>query len=162
MYVLVCFPFHILSLTTYRASYLETDGVRWTMFSMGLVLARDNDHGVSGAEPKHTTRYRELIVRPNGIGYCRSYRNRPKACVYPGGIIAGVGVSVHPTESLVAARWSQKKVATRNIIWPHKHETIWGPSVSQNPVQIVLLWFIKHNYQITRMSRDITDYNRST
>ena len=52
------------------------------MFSMGPLLARDNDHGVSGAEPERTTRYQKLIVRPNGIGYCRSHRNRPKACAY--------------------------------------------------------------------------------
>ena len=74
------------------------------MFSMGLLLARDNDHRVSGAEPERTAGYPKLIVRPNGIGYCRSHRKRPKACVNLRGIISGVGVPVHPTESLVAAR----------------------------------------------------------
>ena len=52
------------------------------MFNMGPVLARDNDHGVSGAEPECTARYRELIVCPNGIGYRRSHINKPK--VIPG------------------------------------------------------------------------------
>jgi len=74
------------------------------MFRMGLVLARNNDHGVSGAAPERITRYRKLIVRQNGIGYHRSHRNRPKACAYSGGVIRGVGMPVHPTESLVAAR----------------------------------------------------------
>ena len=74
------------------------------MFSMGPVLAQNNDHGVSGTEPECTARPQELIVRSNGIGYYRSYRNRLKACAYPGGIIGGVGVPVHPMESLMAAR----------------------------------------------------------
>ena len=56
------------------------------MFSMDHVLARDNDHGVSGAKPERTARYQKLIVRPNEIGYRRSYRNRHKACAYPGGV----------------------------------------------------------------------------
>ena len=86
------------------------------MFRMGPVLAWDNDHGVSGAEPKRTAKYRELIVRPNGIGYCKSHRNRPKTCAYPGGIIGGVGVPVHPTESLVAASGSLKYAATHDSI----------------------------------------------
>ena len=73
------------------------------MFGMGPVLARDNDHGVSDAKPEHTAKHQELIVRPNGLDYSRSHRNKLKACAYPGGII-GVGVPVHPTESLVDAR----------------------------------------------------------
>ena len=82
---------------------METDGVRQTMFSMGPILARDNDHGVAGAESERTARYGELIICPNRIGYRKSHRNRPKTCAYPGGIV-GVGVPVHLTKSLVAAR----------------------------------------------------------
>ena len=52
-----------LSLATYRASYLKTDGVRQTIFSMGFVLTRDNDHGVFGTESEHTARHRKLNVR---------------------------------------------------------------------------------------------------
>ena len=74
------------------------------MYSMGPVLARDNDHGISGAEPERTARYQGLIVRPNEIGYRRFHRNRFKTCAYPGGIIGGVEVPIHLTESLAVAR----------------------------------------------------------
>ena len=38
------------------------------MFSMGPVLARDNDHGVSDAEPERTAGYQKLIIHSNRIG----------------------------------------------------------------------------------------------
>jgi len=50
---------------------------------MGSVHAQDNDSGVSGAEPEHTTRYWDLLYAQRGIEYRRSHRNRPRACAYP-------------------------------------------------------------------------------
>ena len=44
-----------------RGWLLETDGDRRTMIRMGPVHARDNGPGVSGTEPKHTVRYRDLL-----------------------------------------------------------------------------------------------------
>ena len=52
MKVLVCVSFYIPPLTTYRASYLEIDEVLRTIFSIGPVLAQDNDHGVYNTEPR--------------------------------------------------------------------------------------------------------------
>jgi len=48
------------------------------MLRIGLVHARDNGQGVSGAEPERTARYRDLLYARTGIGCHRSHRNRPK------------------------------------------------------------------------------------
>ena len=74
------------------------------MFSIGPVYTRDNGPGVSGAEPEYTARYRDLLHARAGEGYHRSRTNIPRACAYPAGITRGVGMLVHPMESLVAAR----------------------------------------------------------
>ena len=44
-----------------RGWLLETDGDRRTLFRMGPVHAQDNGPGVSGTEPEHTARYRDLL-----------------------------------------------------------------------------------------------------
>jgi len=46
LYASVYVQFYILSPTTYKASYLETDGVQRTMFRMGHILARDDLRGI--------------------------------------------------------------------------------------------------------------------
>ena len=74
------------------------------MFRMGLVHARDNILGVSGAELERTASYRDLLYAQKEIGYRRSHKDRPRACAYLAGKIGREGVLVHPTESLVAAR----------------------------------------------------------
>ena len=53
---------------------------------MGLVLALDNDNGVSVAEPERTARYQDLLYARTGVGYHRSCRNMLRACAYPAGI----------------------------------------------------------------------------
>jgi len=88
------------------------------MFRMGHVYARDNSPGVSSAESKRTARCRNLLYAQTGVEYCWSCRNRLRACAYPTEKEGRVRVPVHPTESLVAARWSLKNVATRDTIWP--------------------------------------------
>jgi len=88
------------------------------MFRIGPVHIRDNGPGVSGAESEHTGRYLDLLYAQTRVGYRRSRRNRFRACAYPTGInMRSRGVSI-PTESLVAARWSLKYVATCDTIWP--------------------------------------------
>ena len=82
----MCVPFHILLLTAYGASYLETDEVQRAMFRIGPVHARYNGLGVSGAELERTARYRDLSYARTGIGYRRSHRNNSRACAYPVGI----------------------------------------------------------------------------
>ena len=80
-----------------ESKLLETDEDRRIMLRMGLVHARDNSKGVSGAEPERTARYRDLLYARKGIGCHRSYRNRPRGLWHtPAG--RGVGVPVHPTK----------------------------------------------------------------
>ena len=50
------------------------------MFRMGPVLARDNNHGVSGAEPERIAKYQDLLYAQTGIRFHRSHRNKHKAC----------------------------------------------------------------------------------
>ena len=50
------------------------------MISMGPVHARDSSLGLSSAEPERTARYRDLLRARTGIAYCRSHKNRPRAC----------------------------------------------------------------------------------
>jgi len=44
-----------------RGWLLEIDGEQRTMFRMSPVHARYNGPGVSGTEPEHTARYRDLL-----------------------------------------------------------------------------------------------------
>jgi len=61
-----------------ESKLLETDGDQQTMLRMGLVHAQDNGQGVSGTEPEHTARYRDLLYAQTGIRYHRSHRNKPR------------------------------------------------------------------------------------
>jgi len=73
------------------------------MFRMGLVHARDNGPGVSGAVSERTARCHDLLYARIGIGYRRSHKNRPRACAHPVEInMRSRGASI-PTKSLVAA-----------------------------------------------------------
>ena len=56
------------------------------MLRMGPVLARVNDHGVSGAEPECTARYQDILYARTEVGYRRSRKNRPRAYAYLAGI----------------------------------------------------------------------------
>ena len=123
---------------------------------MGLVYARDNGPGVSDAELERTPRYRDLLYARTGVGYRRSHRNRLRACAYSVGKTGGVGVLVHPLESLVAP-------GDPSIIWPrvtrydhYKYGTNQDSSVSPKPGTNCLIYYnCDHNDQFTGINQII-------
>jgi len=118
--------------------YLETDGVRWTMFRMGPIHARDNGPGVSGAELECTARYRYLLFARIGIKYRRSYINRLRACAYFVGINRSRGART-PHEipggrqmipKVCGHAWHDMTTINMKLFGTHQF--------SLNPVQVVL------------------------
>jgi len=69
------------------------------MFRMGLVHARDNGPGVSGAKSEHTARYQDLLYTRTRIG-CVATPTRigPEAYDIPDRRSGGVEVPINPTE----------------------------------------------------------------
>jgi len=100
---------------------------------MGPIFFWDNDHRVSGAEPEHVARYRDLLYAQIGVGYRKSRRNSHRACAYPAGINRWrTGASTpHGIPGSRQVIPSMRPRVTRYD--HHKYETIQDPSVFPKP-----------------------------